>query len=203
MDKVDFSWNPLADPKFAFYDPSLLQAVKARDEATHRFFRLLSLCHTVMPEETKEGEAAPHGRAGRGGHGGWRGGSRLQNNQRLSLPAGTLVYQAQSPDEGALVTAARNFGFVFRARTPTTITVVEMGETVVYELLAILDFNNVRKRMSVIGVSLFLSTLPTLCSSSPPAQGLPRVTAETVTLPKHKALLGSLVWRTSGVLGVL
>ncbi|KAK9408713.1 phospholipid-transporting ATPase ID-like [Crotalus adamanteus] len=117
IDKVDFSWNPLADPKFVFYDHRLVRAVKAKDESTHRFFRLLSLCHTVMPEETKEG---------------------------------TLVYQAQSPDEGALVTAARNFGFVFRARTPTTITVVEMGETVVYELLAILDFNNVRKRMSVI-----------------------------------------------------
>lgn len=29
--------------------------------------------------------------------------------------------------------------------------VVEMGRKVVYELLAILDFNNVRKRMSVIG----------------------------------------------------
>ncbi|NXW38776.1 AT8B2 ATPase, partial [Phaetusa simplex] len=64
--------------------------------------------------------------------------------------SGNLVYQAQSPDEGALVTAARNFGFVFRARTPETITVVEMGETKVYKLLAILDFNNVRKRMSVI-----------------------------------------------------
>uniref|UniRef100_A0A5F9DA53 Phospholipid-transporting ATPase n=1 Tax=Oryctolagus cuniculus TaxID=9986 RepID=A0A5F9DA53_RABIT len=63
---------------------------------------------------------------------------------------GELVYQAQSPDEGALVTAARNFGFVFRSRTSETITVVEMGETRVYQLLAILDFNNVRKRMSVI-----------------------------------------------------
>lgn len=40
---------------------------------------------------------------------------------------------------------------MFRSRTPETITVVEMGRQVVYELLAILDFNNVRKRMSVIG----------------------------------------------------
>ncbi|KAG3287472.1 phospholipid-transporting ATPase FetA-like [Ictidomys tridecemlineatus] len=63
---------------------------------------------------------------------------------------GELVYQAQSPDEGALVTAARNLGFVFRSRTSETITVVEMGKTRVYQLLAILDFNNVRKRMSVI-----------------------------------------------------
>uniref|UniRef100_A0AAX7TTY7 Phospholipid-transporting ATPase n=1 Tax=Astatotilapia calliptera TaxID=8154 RepID=A0AAX7TTY7_ASTCA len=63
---------------------------------------------------------------------------------------GELFYQAQSPDEGALVTAARNFGFVFRSRTPDSISIVEMGKQCNYELLAILDFNNVRKRMSVI-----------------------------------------------------
>ncbi|CAL8317992.1 unnamed protein product, partial [Lota lota] len=63
---------------------------------------------------------------------------------------GELYYQAQSPDEGALVTAARNFGFVFRSRTPETIRIMEMGQEVIYDLLAVLDFNNVRKRMSVI-----------------------------------------------------
>jgi len=30
------------------------------------------------------------------------------------VDTGELEYQAQSPDEGALVNAARNFGFVFR-----------------------------------------------------------------------------------------
>lgn len=49
------------------------------------------------------------------------------------------------------MTAARNFGFVFRSRTPESITVMEMGRPVTYKLLAVLDFNNVRKRMSVIG----------------------------------------------------
>ncbi|KAM3610173.1 uncharacterized protein V6R79_000083 [Siganus canaliculatus] len=63
---------------------------------------------------------------------------------------GEIFYQAQSPDEGALVTAARNFGFVFRSRTPDSVSIVEMGQQRSYELLAILDFNNVRKRMSVI-----------------------------------------------------
>lgn len=61
-----------------------------------------------------------------------------------------LEYQAQSPDEEALVSAARNFGFVFRERTPNSITIEVMGSKEVYELLCILDFNNVRKRMSVI-----------------------------------------------------
>uniref|UniRef100_A0A3P9KMF7 Phospholipid-transporting ATPase n=1 Tax=Oryzias latipes TaxID=8090 RepID=A0A3P9KMF7_ORYLA len=109
--------NPLADLNFCFYDEKLLESVKVGDSHTHEFFRLLSLCHTVMSEEKSEGE---------------------------------LVYKAQSPDEGALVTAARNFGFVFRSRTPGTITTTEMGQTVTYSLLAILDFNNIRKRMSVI-----------------------------------------------------
>ncbi|KAA8592502.1 hypothetical protein FQN60_017957 [Etheostoma spectabile] len=114
---VDFSFNPLADPRFMFHDHSLVEAVKLEDPEVHNFFRLLALCHTVMAEEKKEGE---------------------------------LFYQAQSPDEGALVTAARNFGFVFRSRTPDSVSIVEMGEQRSYELLAILDFNNVRKRMSVI-----------------------------------------------------
>ncbi|KAF3691940.1 Phospholipid-transporting ATPase ID [Channa argus] len=116
--KLDFApFNRLADPNFSFYDETLLESVKVGDSHTHEFFRLLSLCHTVMSEEKSEGE---------------------------------LVYKAQSPDEGALVTAARNFGFVFRSRTPGTITTTEMGRPVTYTLLAILDFNNIRKRMSVI-----------------------------------------------------
>ncbi|XP_072848990.2 phospholipid-transporting ATPase IC [Pogona vitticeps] len=63
---------------------------------------------------------------------------------------GELNYQAASPDEGALVTAARNFGFVFLSRTQNTITISEMGTVKTYEVLAILDFNSDRKRMSVI-----------------------------------------------------
>lgn len=63
---------------------------------------------------------------------------------------GHLEYQAQSPDEEALVSAARNFGFVFRERSPNSITIDVMGKREIYELLCILDFNNVRKRMSVI-----------------------------------------------------
>ncbi|XP_075903017.1 phospholipid-transporting ATPase ID-like [Nelusetta ayraudi] len=116
-EKVDFSFNSLADPRFTFHDHSLVEAVKLGNPEVHAFFRLLALCHTVMAEEKKEGE---------------------------------IFYQAQSPDEGALVTAARNFGFVFLSRTPETISIVEMGKQRTYELLAILDFNNVRKRMSVI-----------------------------------------------------
>ncbi|XP_015744534.1 phospholipid-transporting ATPase IC isoform X2 [Python bivittatus] len=63
---------------------------------------------------------------------------------------GELSYHAASPDEGALVTAARNFGYAFLSRTQNTITISEMGTVRTYDVLAILDFNSDRKRMSVI-----------------------------------------------------
>ncbi|XP_078516479.1 phospholipid-transporting ATPase IC-like [Lissotriton helveticus] len=63
---------------------------------------------------------------------------------------GNLVYQAASPDEEALVTAARNFGYVFVARTQDTITVKELGVERIYNVLALMDFNSDRKRMSVL-----------------------------------------------------
>ncbi|KAI6214393.1 Phospholipid-transporting ATPase [Aphelenchoides besseyi] len=81
------------------------------------FWRLLAICHTVMPERK----------------------------------TGTLLeYQAQSPDEAALTAAARNFGFVFKSRTPTSLTLEIRGKEETFEVLQILDFDNVRKRMSVI-----------------------------------------------------
>ncbi|XP_063259195.1 phospholipid-transporting ATPase IK isoform X2 [Prinia subflava] len=61
-----------------------------------------------------------------------------------------LVYQAASPDEEALVLAARSLGYVFLGRTQDTITVRELGRTRTYEVLAMLDFNSDRKRMSVL-----------------------------------------------------
>lgn len=67
-----------------------------------------------------------------------------------SLPD-QIFYQAASPDEEALVTAARNFGYVFLARTQDSITVMELGERRVYQVLAMMDFNSIRKRMSVLG----------------------------------------------------
>ena len=67
-----------------------------------------------------------------------------------NVPSGELVYQAASPDEGALVTAARNFGYVFLSRTQDTITIREMETETTYKMLALLDFNSDRKRMSII-----------------------------------------------------
>ncbi|ESO08153.1 hypothetical protein HELRODRAFT_75635 [Helobdella robusta] len=114
--RVDFSDNPMYEPSFKFYDQDLWEQVKRGNPHVHMFFRLLSLCHTVMPDTV----------------------------------SGNLEYKAQSPDEGALVSAARNFGFVFKDRSMNSITVEVMGRTEIHDLLVILDFTNERKRMSVI-----------------------------------------------------
>lgn len=52
---MDFSFNDLADEKFQFYDAALLEAVKLGTPLVCSFFRLLALCHTVMPNETNNG----------------------------------------------------------------------------------------------------------------------------------------------------
>lgn len=114
---VDWSWNRRADKKFQFMDHYLVAHVRSqKDKEATEFFKLLSLCHTIMVEHKDD----------------------------------DLVYQAASPDEGALVTAARNFGYVFLSRTQDSITIWEMEQEMTYEMLALLDFNSDRKRMSII-----------------------------------------------------
>jgi hypothetical protein len=55
--KVDFSKNPMYEKTFEFYDHSLLDDVNRGVLEVQEFFRLLSVCHTVMPEE-KDGECS-------------------------------------------------------------------------------------------------------------------------------------------------
>ena len=64
-----------------------------------------------------------------------------------------LAYQASSPDEEALVNAARELGWVFLSRTRDFIVVSELGVSRQYQLLAMLDFTSQRRRMSVLGES--------------------------------------------------
>ncbi|GAQ83484.1 phospholipid-transporting ATPase 3 [Klebsormidium nitens] len=113
---------------FNFEDRKLMKgAWRAEPEAEtiKEFFRLLAICHTVLPE----GGDTPD----------------------------SVVYQAASPDEAALVVAAKNFGFFFYRRTPATIRVQEshvekLGriQDLEYEVLNVLEFNSTRKRQSVI-----------------------------------------------------
>ncbi|XP_044925572.1 phospholipid-transporting ATPase IB-like isoform X5 [Mustela putorius furo] len=107
-----------------FNDPRLLYNFEnghPTKDYIKEFLTLLCVCHTVVPE-------------------------RDGNN---------IIYQASSPDflltdEAALVKGMKNLGFVFTARTPTSVTIEVMGENFTFEILNILEFSSNRKRMSVI-----------------------------------------------------
>lgn len=60
------------------------------------------------------------------------------------------VYQGPSPDEIALVEAARKLGFEFVDRTMTGVVLSMQGLEVRFEILNVLEFTSDRKRMSVI-----------------------------------------------------
>ncbi|BAT91728.1 hypothetical protein VIGAN_07034800 [Vigna angularis var. angularis] len=66
------------------------------------------------------------------------------------------TYEAESPDEGAFLVAAREFGFEFYRRTQSSVVIRERfpasGQVVQreYKILNLLDFTSKRKRMSVI-----------------------------------------------------
>jgi len=93
-------------------------------ENIKRYIECLGLCHTVITED------------------------------KVS-PAGEnfVLYNASSPDELALVNAARFFGFAFKERDDDSNMVIESklaGVNLKYELLNVIEFDSARKRMTVI-----------------------------------------------------
>ncbi|KAF8063036.1 ATP8B4 [Scenedesmus sp. PABB004] len=63
---------------------------------------------------------------------------------------GSLLYQASSPDEEALVQGAAYLRHVLTARTTEAVTVCIDGAVHTFDVLATLEFNSDRKRMSII-----------------------------------------------------
>ncbi|KAL4803691.1 hypothetical protein BDV18DRAFT_37996 [Aspergillus unguis] len=70
---------------------------------------------------------------------------------------GNTTFQAASPDELALVTAAQELGYLVHDRQPNTLTVrtfpngqEEPPVDEVYEILDVIEFSSARKRMSVV-----------------------------------------------------
>ena len=115
--------NPYADDSPSFSDVRTARDLRletTHSQTLHRFFMLLAVCHTVLVE--KVDPEAPY----------------------------KLVYKAQSPDEAALVTAAKNMGYVFVARERDELTLIISDQTVKLTVLHVLEFNSVRQRMSVI-----------------------------------------------------
>ncbi|XP_030347289.1 probable phospholipid-transporting ATPase VD isoform X3 [Strigops habroptila] len=66
-------------------------------------------------------------------------------------PLPKLCYEAESPDEAALVHAARAYRCILQSRSPDQVTVDFAGlGSLTFQLLHILPFDSVRKRMSVV-----------------------------------------------------
>mmetsp|Transcript_5502 Transcript_5502/g.8124 ORF Transcript_5502/g.8124 Transcript_5502/m.8124 type:complete len:1247 (-) Transcript_5502:43-3783(-) len=120
------------DQDFRFYDGEIMttnedgsksynyfeNANLEDSEKITEFFKLLALCHTVIPEKVD----------------------------------GKVKYTSSSPDEEALVKAARELGLEFINRTTSSMTIKihGSGKEETYTLLNILEFTSTRKRMSVI-----------------------------------------------------
>lgn len=114
----------LREDKLTFISPAVVQDLGITSGSQRgniiQFFRALAICHTVL-------------------------GDRFDpDNQNL------IEYKAESPDESALVAAARDMGFVFLSRTTTEIEIEVMGQPERYTPLRVLEFNSSRKRMSTI-----------------------------------------------------
>lgn len=86
-------------------------------------------------------------------------GSNLTDEQKAKLTVSATpspfelkpIFEAESPDELALVDAAYNYGVRLLKRTPTMVSVdsPEVGK-MEFEILNVLPFDSVRKRMSII-----------------------------------------------------
>ncbi|KAL5521166.1 hypothetical protein ACEPAG_9088 [Sanghuangporus baumii] len=85
------------------------------------FFRALAICHSVIPDRP-DPQMQPY----------------------------RVDYKAESPDEAALVAAARDAGFPFISKSNGSLEIEVMGNRERYTLLKMLEFNSTRKRMSVV-----------------------------------------------------
>jgi len=113
-----FKFAGINGVKYSETDQDRLKEDTKKEPLIQHFMTTLSVCHTVIPEETEDK---------------------------------TVVYNASSPDEKAFVDAARDYGFTFISRTPESVKITDWnGDTVIYELLALIEFTSARKRMSVL-----------------------------------------------------
>lgn len=70
--------------------------------------------------------------------------------EKSKMDPNKLDLKAQSPDEAALVSTARDMGFSFIGKTKTGMIVEIQGVQKEFQILNILEFNSSRKRMSCI-----------------------------------------------------
>jgi magnesium-transporting ATPase (P-type) len=128
------------------------------------------VCHTVIAEKSKNSHNSDH-----------------------------LAYNASSPDELALVNAAKYFGYYFKGRDDDNNMVVELrgveddlgmgSNTKQFQLLTVIEFTSTRKRMTVIVRSQQDSTIRVMCKG-----------ADSIVLPLLKGGQNALIQKTQDFL---
>ncbi|KAJ7176874.1 phospholipid-transporting ATPase 1 [Mycena filopes] len=132
---MERAWNNryLQPDALTLVSPGLAAALadRASPERPHltAFFRALALCHSVLAEQHA---------------------SQEEGGSSKGAPPIRIQYKAESPDEAALVAAARDVGFVFVSKGREMTEIQVLGETERWTLLRVLEFNSTRKRMSTI-----------------------------------------------------
>jgi len=122
--KRAFKNRYLRDDKLTLIAPDLAKRLADKTDSLHphivAFFRALAICHSVLADAPDEKQPF------------------------------VLDYKAESPDEAALVAAARDVGFPFVTRNNTRLDIEVLGIPERWTPLRVLEFNSTRKRMSVI-----------------------------------------------------
>lgn len=111
--------------KLTLVSPKLAEdlADRSTEQYSHiiAFFRALAVCHSVLADKPEPQERPHH-----------------------------LEYKAESPDEAALVGAARDVGFPFIGKHKDTIDIEVLGQPERFTHIKTLEFTSTRKRMSVV-----------------------------------------------------
>ncbi|XP_067898450.1 phospholipid-transporting ATPase IF [Heterodontus francisci] len=94
------------------------------------FLKAISLCHTVHISDREE--------------------TQKRNLRHVIADPSNVQYYAASPDEKALVEAARKIGVTFAGSNERNILLNTFGKEERYKLLDVLEFDADRRRMSVI-----------------------------------------------------
>lgn len=98
-------------------------------EDADRFMTAMALCHSVIPTNLRH----------------------ISDEQDLF---DQLTYQSSSPDEVAILDAAKEYGYIFHKRTPAAVHLAIRTSIqnldVLYEVLTCIEFSSRRKRMTTI-----------------------------------------------------
>eukprot|EP00798_Chlamydomonas_sp_ICE-L_P004076 gene4076-14171_t len=129
------------------------KAATEADPDVFRFCICLAVCNTVQPSVHEDGSVVYQPSVHEDGSVVYQP-SVLEDGSVVYQPSvledGSVVYQSSSPDEEALVQGAAYLGFKLINRSSNKVQVSYYGQTWEYDILAVLEFNADRKRMSVL-----------------------------------------------------